>query len=75
MFQNIELAELHATKTGHSKFSESSETVKPLTEGEKQAQLLRFFENNCSSKNNFKLIIYIEFIGKISTSFNFKLSE
>ena len=39
--KNMEEAELHATRTGHSNFTESSESVKPLTDEEKQAQLLR----------------------------------
>ena len=35
------LLQVHATKTGHQKFSESTEAVKPLTDEEKAAQLKR----------------------------------
>eukprot|EP00731_Ephydatia_muelleri_P027411 Em0019g284a len=37
-------AQVHAAKTGHQKFSESTEAVKPLTEEEKAAQLKRVEE-------------------------------
>jgi len=36
--------ELHATRTGHASFSESTEEIKPLTEEEKQAQLAKVQE-------------------------------
>ena len=32
-------AQAHATRTGHSNFSESTEEIKPLTEEEKKAKL------------------------------------
>ncbi|KAJ2726636.1 hypothetical protein GGI07_000359 [Coemansia sp. Benny D115] len=38
-FKTQDLAQYHATKSGHSDFSESTEQVKPLTEEEKQAKL------------------------------------
>jgi len=34
--------QLHATRSGHTNFSESVEEVKPLTEEEKQAQLAKY---------------------------------
>ncbi|KAJ2782058.1 hypothetical protein GGI15_003033 [Coemansia interrupta] len=39
-FANEDLAQYHATKSGHSDFSESTEAVRPLTEEEKKAKLL-----------------------------------
>ncbi|KAJ2334585.1 hypothetical protein GGI00_001786 [Coemansia sp. RSA 2681] len=38
-FKNADLAQYHATKTGHEDFSESIEAVKPLTEEEKKEKL------------------------------------
>ncbi|KAJ2744142.1 hypothetical protein GGI20_003213 [Coemansia sp. BCRC 34301] len=38
-FKNADLAQYHATKTGHEDFSESIEAVKPLTEEEKKQKL------------------------------------
>jgi len=35
-------AQLHATRSGHTNFSESVEEVKPLTEEEKKAQLEKY---------------------------------
>jgi len=34
--------QLHATRSGHTNFSESTEEVKPLTEEEKKAQLDKY---------------------------------
>jgi len=34
-------AQLHATRSGHANFSESTEEVKPLTEEERKAQLAK----------------------------------
>jgi len=34
--------QLHATRSGHTNFSESVEEVKPLTEEEKKAQLAKY---------------------------------
>ena len=34
--------QLHATRSGHTNFSESVEEVKPLTEEEKKAQLEKY---------------------------------
>lgn len=39
LFRNAEYAELHAVKTQHSNFSESTEEIKPLTSEEKAAKL------------------------------------
>ncbi|XP_065563779.1 UBX domain-containing protein 1-like isoform X3 [Artemia franciscana] len=39
MFRNTEQAELHAVRTNHANFSESSEEKKPLTEEERKVQL------------------------------------
>ncbi|KAL2888884.1 UBA-like protein [Ceratocystis lukuohia] len=39
LFKNADLATFHATKSGHTDFSESTEAIKPLTEEEKQAKL------------------------------------
>ena len=36
-------AQLHASRSGHTNFSESVEEVKPLTEEEKQAQLTKYY--------------------------------
>lgn len=41
LLKSAEAAEAHAVRSGHSQFSESVEEVKPLTEEEKQAQLLK----------------------------------
>ncbi|KAJ1827980.1 hypothetical protein LPJ56_001361, partial [Coemansia sp. RSA 2599] len=38
-FANMDLAQYHGTKSGHTDFSESSDAVKPLTEEEKKAKL------------------------------------
>ncbi|KAJ1645346.1 hypothetical protein LPJ64_003049 [Coemansia asiatica] len=38
-FANLDLAQYHGTKSGHSDFSESTEAVKPLSEEEKKAKL------------------------------------
>ncbi|KAJ2388026.1 hypothetical protein GGI05_003906, partial [Coemansia sp. RSA 2603] len=38
-FANADLAQYHATKSGHSDFAESTEAVRPLTEEEKKAKL------------------------------------
>ncbi|ORZ37374.1 ubiquitin-related domain-containing protein [Catenaria anguillulae PL171] len=39
IFRNIDYAQIHAHKSGHANFSESTEIVKPLTEEEKKAKL------------------------------------
>lgn len=39
IFSNMADLELHANRTGHSDFSESTEAVKPLTEEEKKAKV------------------------------------
>ncbi|KAL5612231.1 hypothetical protein BROUX41_000229 [Berkeleyomyces rouxiae] len=39
LFKNADLATFHATKSGHTDFSESTEAIKPLTEEEKKAKL------------------------------------
>lgn len=44
MLKGMEEAEVHATRTGHSNFTESTNCVQPLTEEEKQAQLLKVNE-------------------------------
>ncbi|ESN91167.1 hypothetical protein HELRODRAFT_186190 [Helobdella robusta] len=44
IFAGIGEAELHATRTGHSNFTESTESIKPLTEEEKQQQLVKVQE-------------------------------
>ena len=36
-------AQVHATRSGHTNFSESVEEVKPLTEEEKKAQLAKYY--------------------------------
>ena len=41
LFRSEIEAEVHATKTGHSNFSESVDEIKPLTDEEKQAQLVK----------------------------------
>ncbi|KAJ2006603.1 hypothetical protein H4R26_001284 [Coemansia thaxteri] len=38
-FKSAELAQYHATKSGHADFAESTEAVKPLTEEEKKEKL------------------------------------
>ncbi|KAI7821460.1 hypothetical protein BX661DRAFT_217619 [Kickxella alabastrina] len=38
-FATPELAQYHATKSGHANFAESTEAVKPLSEAEKQEKL------------------------------------
>lgn len=38
------MVEFHAAKTGHSKFSESTEEKKPLTEEEKKEQMRKIEE-------------------------------
>lgn len=38
-FRSSDLAQFHATKTGHANFSQSAAEVKPMTEEEKAAQL------------------------------------
>ncbi|KAK3325790.1 ubiquitin-related domain-containing protein [Apodospora peruviana] len=38
-FRNADLAQYHATKTGHESFEESTEEIAPLTEEEKKARL------------------------------------
>ncbi|KAI0212724.1 UBX domain-containing protein 1 [Lamellibrachia satsuma] len=44
LLKTPEQAEFHATKTGHTNFSESTDKIKPLTEEEKQEQLIRLQE-------------------------------
>uniref|UniRef100_A0A336LRM7 CSON015194 protein n=1 Tax=Culicoides sonorensis TaxID=179676 RepID=A0A336LRM7_CULSO len=44
LFKNQIEVEFHASKSGHSDFSESTEEKKPLTEEEKQAQLAKLEE-------------------------------
>lgn len=44
LFKNQVEVEFHAAKSGHSKFSESTEEKKPLTEEEKKEQLARLEE-------------------------------
>ncbi|RCH80466.1 hypothetical protein CU098_007232 [Rhizopus stolonifer] len=39
LFRDATGAELHATRTGHQNFAESTEAIKPLTEEEKKAKL------------------------------------
>ena len=39
VLRNVEEAEFHAVKSGHSNFSESTEEKKALTKEEKEAQL------------------------------------
>jgi UBX domain-containing protein 1/4 len=41
LLKSTEAAEVHAARSGHSQFSESVEELKPLSEEEKQAQLLK----------------------------------
>ena len=40
LFSSMASLELHANKTGHSDFSESTEAIKPLTEEEKAAKMV-----------------------------------
>lgn len=44
LLRTPEEAEMHAARTGHSNFSETTEEIKPLTEEEKQAQLAKIQE-------------------------------
>ncbi|KAK2184367.1 hypothetical protein NP493_269g03073 [Ridgeia piscesae] len=44
LLKTPEQAEFHATKTGHTNFSESTDEIKPLTEEEKQEQLIKLQE-------------------------------
>ena len=44
MLRNMDDAQFHAVKSGHSNFSESTEEKKPLTAAEKQAQMARLQE-------------------------------
>lgn len=44
LFKSQLEVEYHATKSGHSKFSESTEEKKPLTDEEKQEQLRKLEE-------------------------------
>ncbi|KAJ2011477.1 hypothetical protein IWW57_006608 [Coemansia sp. S610] len=39
LFPSADLAQVHATKSGHQDFSESTEAIKPLTEEEKKQKL------------------------------------
>ncbi|KAK0564140.1 hypothetical protein OC861_004453 [Tilletia horrida] len=39
IFKNADLAQFHATKSGHESFEESTEEIKPLTEEEKKVKL------------------------------------
>ncbi|KAJ2757231.1 hypothetical protein GGH94_000695 [Coemansia aciculifera] len=39
LFSSADLAQVHATKTGHQDFAESTEAIKPLTEEEKKQKL------------------------------------
>lgn len=44
MFTDTTALEYHATKSGHSNFSESTEEKKPLTEEEKKEQMKKLEE-------------------------------
>jgi len=44
LFSSMASLELHANKTGHSDFSESTEAIKPLTEEEKAAKMVEMSE-------------------------------
>lgn len=44
LFTTQDMVEFHAAKTGHSKFSESTEEKKPLTEEEKKEQMRKIEE-------------------------------
>ena len=42
VLRNMDDAQFHAAKSGHSNFSESTEEKKPLTKEEKEAQIAMF---------------------------------
>jgi UBX domain-containing protein 1/4 len=57
VFKNMADLELHAHRTGHSNFEESTESVKPLTEEEKAKKIAEIkvrvgFIETCSSKTD-----------------------
>ena len=42
VLRNMDDAQFHAVKSGHSNFSESTEEKKPLTKEEKEAQIAKY---------------------------------